>query len=648
MTMKKKLLSLLLTLAMTASLCAPALAQGDKYAGIPAGAWYETAAKAAVDSGAMTGTEQGFEPDGAVTRGQIYQIVYNLEGKPAADKSALTDTEGQWYAAAADWAVSVKLFTGETFAGNDAVTRAEVAQIVAGYAALNGIVADQSGMAMQEAPDYASIPAQYLPGMTFCYYTGVMVGDAEQNLTPNAGLTRAQLAQVLVNFAKLTPAYTETKVTVKNEGRDVVAVVTMPTAEGKVPAVVMNHGHGGNKDEGGGFTAVARALALEGIASIRMDFAGCGESTAPFTDESLTSRVSDSNACMEYLVKNYPVDAERLGILGYSMGGRTSALIAGEKDQPYKAMVLLAGAVGDGKTLVEGIAGGTDNYATAYETAKTEGKYTITTQYGQVQDLGQKWFDDMVASKPLENAKSFTGPVLVMYGDKDTVVNTDVNKLSLKAYSNATEVVVKDADHGYGFYSDQPDVTATVEGGIASFFAVSLKDKVSAETFLAAPGRAQWFATGKQAYSITGMTVSKETAVHNKLEDADYTAKPETDVVLTGTSGEQWVAPMEKVLKTYTKEDGSALTAEDFTADKAVKLYTAKSVGNFACFVPVEIKVEVQTAWGDVLQANRDGVPHGKGDYLVCSAGEDGKPDLSDVWVVNGEIFPTTYTMPKA
>lgn len=646
--MKKKLLSLLLALTMVVSLAVPALAETDKYAGIEAGAWYETAAKAAVDNGYMTGTDTGFEPNGNINRGTIYQILYNLEGKPAVEKSALTDVEGRWFASAADWAVSTGLFKGETFKGIETLARAEVAQVIADYAKLKGIVVDESGMAIKEALDYDKIPAQFLSGVSFCYYAKVMVGDGQGNLNPTAAITRAQLAQVMANFTKLTPAYTESKITVKNDGRDVVAIVTIPAGEGKFPAVVMNHGHGGTKDENVGFVGVARALALKGIASIRMDFPGCGESTAPFTDENLTNRISDSNACMKYLVENYPVDADKLGILGYSMGGRTASLIMGEKNQPYKAAVLLAGAVGDGKALAEGMAGGADKYPAAYATAKTEGKFTITTQYGQVQDLSQKWFDDMVASKPLANAKSVTAPVLVMYGDKDTVVPADVNKLSVKAYANVTEVVVKDADHGYGFYSDQPDVTATVEGDISAFFAVNLCDKVSSDTFLAAPGRADWFATGKQAYSVSGMTVSKDTAVHNKLEDADYTAKPATDVVLTGTVGEQWVTPLEKVLKTYTKQDGSALTAEDFTADKAVKLYAKAGTGNFACFVPAEIKVEVQTAWGDVLQANRDGVPHGKGDYLVCSAGEDGKADLSDVWVVNGEVFSTTYQMPKA
>lgn len=98
----------------------------------------------------------------------------------------------------------------------------------------------------------------------------------------------------------------------------------------------------------------------------------------------------------------------------------------------------------------------------------------------------------------------------------------------------------------------------------------------------------------------------------------------------------------------YTKTDCTALTESDFPADAVVPLRTVPSTGNFACFVPAGIKVSVNTAWGDVLHVNRDGVPHGDGDYLVCAVGKDGKPDLSDVWVVNGKIFPSTYDMTNA
>ncbi|MCI9367095.1 MAG: NTP transferase domain-containing protein, partial [Oscillospiraceae bacterium] len=101
-----------------------------------------------------------------------------------------------------------------------------------------------------------------------------------------------------------------------------------------------------------------------------------------------------------------------------------------------------------------------------------------------------------------------------------------------------------------------------------------------------------------------------------------------------------------KVISTYTKPDGTPLTAEDFTASKdtGVELKTkAQPDTNYACYVPAGVAAQVDTAWGDVLYANRTGVPHGAGDYLVCALTEDGQPNLEDVWIVNGAIFGSTY-----
>ena len=75
---------------------------------------------------------------------------------------------------------------------------------------------------------------------------------------------------------------------------------------------------------------------------------------------------------------------------------------------------------------------------------------------------------------PLANISKYTGPMLVLHGDKDDVVTDATNKLIIAAYPDAQEIIVPDADHGYGFYSDQPEVTAAVEGGFVDFFTANL------------------------------------------------------------------------------------------------------------------------------------------------------------------------------
>jgi dienelactone hydrolase len=269
----------------------------------------------------------------------------------------------------------------------------------------------------------------------------------------------------------LEPVYSEDIVYIENDGRIVPATVVVPAGEGPHPSVVINHGHGGSREENGGFAGVAEALANKGILSIRMDFPGCGESTEPFTENYLSNMISDSNASLDYILENYNVDEENLGIFGYSMGGRIALEIVREDDNPYEAMALLAPSAEDGSEMIVSFLGGEEAYNDYYEEASSEKGYAdFTTIYGQEQQLSINWFEEMKESKPLDNIENFQGNILVLYGDMDTTVPMEESESVVSAHPNDEGVMIPNANHGYGFYSDQPDVTETVEDQTAEFF----------------------------------------------------------------------------------------------------------------------------------------------------------------------------------
>ena len=101
--MKKQILSLTLAGAMMLSMAAPALAaDGKGFADVAEDAWYAPAVAYAAEKGLMAGTgADKFSPDGTVTRGTVFQTLYNLAGKPEAGETSFVDVEGKWYAAAA-------------------------------------------------------------------------------------------------------------------------------------------------------------------------------------------------------------------------------------------------------------------------------------------------------------------------------------------------------------------------------------------------------------------------------------------------------------------------------------------------------------------------------------------------------------------
>ena len=167
------------------------------------------------------------------------------------------------------------------------------------------------------------------------------------------------------------------------------------------------------------------------------------------------------------------------------------------------------------------------------------------------------------------------------------------------------------------------------------------------EEYLERGGEA-WFLTGKKEYGVQAKMVSEEISFHNDLEVTDYTVADDgVTVVLKGCFGEMWASKLPRVLSAYVRAGGAELREEDFAAkDVWIGLVTRPEPDAYcAMYVPLNVSVTVETAWGDVLHTNLSNAPHGDGDYLVCRADENGEPDLSDIWVVNGVVFSVYYDL---
>ena len=176
------------------------------YTDLAEGAWYTDAVRYAVDGGLMEGTSgTTFDPYGTVTVASVYQMLYNMEGRPAVDPAqAVTGTEGLWYADCLNWAQAQGLYVPASTVEDYAASRAWVANLFAEYAAWKGMESPKADGSFAQVPDYDQIGQPYLEGMSFCYYAGLMVGDQAGRLNPSGNLTRAELAQVVLNFAEWT------------------------------------------------------------------------------------------------------------------------------------------------------------------------------------------------------------------------------------------------------------------------------------------------------------------------------------------------------------------------------------------------------------------------------------------------------------
>lgn len=272
-------------------------------------------------------------------------------------------------------------------------------------------------------------------------------------------------------------AYTEENVSVPSSTGtyDIPAVLTLPTGEGPFPLVVMNHGFAGSKDENVGFIYIARRLAQAGIASIRMDFCGSGDSTVDFVEFSEYSAVSDSNDCLHYALENANIDENSLGIFGYSNGGVISALIVAEEDCPYSVRVLLAPAVTVSFDGVE------ESIAVAEENG-----YVEMPWFGNTLHIGAEYYRSSLEFH--ENLELYLQPsidTLVIYGTEDTSVPPEHNETYATAV-NADVLQINGANHGYGFYDTSAEgcrVMDIVAGGVVEYFGSHLLGSPAADMF---------------------------------------------------------------------------------------------------------------------------------------------------------------------
>ena len=209
------------------------------------------------------------------------------------------------------------------------------------------------------------------------------------------------------------------------------------------PAVLMLHGFGSSRDEVGNmYRTEARALALRGYASLRIDFAGSGDSKQAFTANTYTGMMADSTAALSWLIAQKNTRDKRIGVLGFSLGGKLAIDLAGT-DPRIKALATWSGANENGF--------GSLGYLTAYRAeANANGHVVVDLGWRKV-DLSKAWFDTMEASRSLDHLAGYKGPMLAVAGTEDTSVNPDVSRQSIakSASLDAMLRIIPGADHIY-------------------------------------------------------------------------------------------------------------------------------------------------------------------------------------------------------
>ena len=199
--MKRKLLSLLICLAMLCSLFTAAAAAAGEYPDMPdEGYWSYAALKAAVDNGLLKGREDGtLDPKGTLKRAEMAAIVNRAFGAADADDiSGYTDVPlNAWYYGDVAKAVRMGTFRGSgsgLMEPEKPITREQAFTVIA-----RSILLEDGDPAVLEKFTDAGEISDYARGSIAALAAAGYVQGADGKLSPKAYISREAFAQVFHN-----------------------------------------------------------------------------------------------------------------------------------------------------------------------------------------------------------------------------------------------------------------------------------------------------------------------------------------------------------------------------------------------------------------------------------------------------------------
>ena len=253
--------------------------------------------------------------------------------------------------------------------------------------------------------------------------------------------------------------------------------LTLPSEGEKHPVVVLITGSGAqNRDEElmghKPFWVIADYLTRKGIAVLRYDDRGVGESEGDFKSALTTDFSTDAGAALDYLKTRKEIDASKMGLLGHSEGG-TVAFILAAKNKDVAFIVSMAGTGIKGESIILKQAellmksNGMSDLVWKEQELVLRNRYALLTQEkdreeikkelyesvtktipsvlledentkrqidAEVEAMTSPWYIEFLKYDPILDLKQITCPVFAINGERDIQVVADTN---LAAIENA-------------------------------------------------------------------------------------------------------------------------------------------------------------------------------------------------------------------
>lgn len=197
---------------------------------------------------------------------------------------------------------------------------------------------------------------------------------------------------------------------------------------------------------------IARALNNEGIAVLRFDFTGLGESEGDFVDTNFSSNIEDLISASDFLAAHYKAPSI---LIGHSLGG-AAVIYAAKQIDSIKAVATIGAP--SSPAHVQHL------FKSDIEEIERNGVAKVSIG-GREFNVKKEFLEDLESKKMASCLKSLKKPILIIHSPQDTVVGIEnAKELYQYAHHPKSFISIDGADHLLSKKEDSKYVGEVIAG----------------------------------------------------------------------------------------------------------------------------------------------------------------------------------------
>ena len=235
------------------------------------------------------------------------------------------------------------------------------------------------------------------------------------------------------------------------DGLHLAATLIAPEAASEV-GVVLVHGAGVTREEGGFFTRLTDGLAEVGASSLRYDLRGHGESDGRQEEVTLSAHLNDIRVAIAHL-RQATAGASRISLLGTSFGGGLAAYYAAKQSSGLARLVLLNPQLNYKSRYIDQKPHWSSDFLDD-ETARVLSEQGYISHRPGVKH-GRALLNEVFWLRPHAVLGEITVPTLIVHGTEDTFIPIESSRAATRQFQIEHKLVEIDgAQHGFAVHDD--------------------------------------------------------------------------------------------------------------------------------------------------------------------------------------------------